>query len=180
MARVHKAWRETGDAADPSPATDDPAHKWKDAWTRSKATDVRGVRDARQAMDKPAELRAVPTLALEDVSNVKTYRMAATDVDLVQKVIMEMGSNVTGSHVVRILASKVWNVRKPHQVLVVDPVQPVTMATGSSVNTCVILTNLAGTGGVALHPAVPTTTVKDVPKDMNGMDMDVSIWMNVI
>lgn len=33
--------------------------------------------------------------------------MAATDVDLVQKVIMEMGSNVTGSHVVRILASKV-------------------------------------------------------------------------
>lgn len=50
-----------------------------------------------------------------------------------------------------------------------DPVQPVTMATGSSVNTCVILTNLAGTGGVALRPAVPTTTVRDVPKDMNGM-----------
>lgn len=26
-ARVHKAWRETVDGADPSPATDDPAHK---------------------------------------------------------------------------------------------------------------------------------------------------------
>ncbi|KAH9633184.1 hypothetical protein HF086_017739 [Spodoptera exigua] len=54
VGRVRKAWRETDGGADPSAATDDPVHKWRDAWIRSKATDVRDVQDDRLAMDKPA------------------------------------------------------------------------------------------------------------------------------